>query len=251
MNTMQNPLTVLLAQAFQSGHRIPTPLPLQPAGRAAAYQVQEAVVMALGESVAAWKVGTAPAPDDVWGSPLPGCCVHDSPVQLQRQSGSIFGLELEIAFRFSRVFSAEALPRDDEEILAALESMALAVEVVSSRYQAWPDVPDLLKLADLQNHGALVVGKPVPYRGDFPFLAPQGALRIDGSDVSKQPMGNPAGDPRRLLAPFVRQCAQRGLPVQPQHWITTGSYSGIFFVDQPGNAVAELEGFPTLSLSFG
>ncbi len=251
MNSMQNPLTTLLAQAFQTGNRIPAPLPLQPAGRAAAYQVQEAVVMALGEGVAAWKVGTAPAPDEVWGSPLPGCCVHHSPGHLQRQPGSIFGLELEIAFRFSRAFSAEALPRDDEEILAALDAMALAVEVVSSRYQGWPDVPDLLKLADLQNHGALVVGNPVPYRSGYPFLSPQGALRIDGSDVSKQPLGNPAGDPRRLLAPFVRQCALRGLPVQPQHWITTGSYSGIFFVDRPGNAVGELEGFPILNLSFG
>ncbi|MDE2342284.1 MAG: 2-keto-4-pentenoate hydratase [Betaproteobacteria bacterium] len=251
MNPIPNPLAPLLAQAFRSGNRMAAPLALQPAGRAAAYCVQEQILTELGDSVSAWKVGTAPAPDLVWGSPLPGCCVQHSPAHLQRQSGSIFGLELEIAFRFSRAFPLETLPEDDEAILAALGAMALAVEVVSSRYQGWPDIPDLLKLADLQNHGALVLGKPVPYRADFPFLAPRGSLRLDGADVSRQPMANPAGDPRRLLAPFVRQCAQRGLPVQPQHWITTGSYSGIIFMEQPGVAVAELEGLPTLHLSFG
>lgn len=244
-------LTNSLAQAFRAGSRIPVPLELLPTDRGTAYRVQQELMAQLGEPVAAWKVGTAPAPDEVWGSPLPRCCVHASPAHLQRNPGSIFGLELEVAFRFSREFPAGQLPEADEDILAALDAMALAVEVVSTRYQGWPEVPDLLKLADLQNHGALVLGAAVPYREDFPFKGPQGALRIDGVDVSKQPMGNPAGDPRRLLAPFVRQCAQRGLPVEPEHWITTGSYSGIFFVERAGAAEATLEGFPALHLSFG
>ncbi|MDE1980778.1 MAG: 2-keto-4-pentenoate hydratase [Betaproteobacteria bacterium] len=250
MNATVDSLARLLAQAFQAGKRIPIPPELQPANRAAAYQIQRELLDLLGETAAAWKVGTAPAPETVWGSPLPQGCVRHSPARLQRAPGSVFGLELEIAFRFARTFPAGQLPDKDEDILAALEAMALAVEVVSTRYLGWPEVPDLLKLADLQNHGALVLGEPMPYRADFPFLAPRGALRLDGADVSKQPMGNPAGDPRRLLAPFVRQCAARGLPVQREHWITTGSYSGIHFVDHPGSAVAELEGFPTLHLSF-
>ncbi|MDE1989399.1 MAG: 2-keto-4-pentenoate hydratase [Betaproteobacteria bacterium] len=250
MNTTVNPLARQLAQAFQAGQRVPVPLELQPGDRAAAYQVQRELLDLLGETVAAWKVGTAPTPDAVWGSPLPQGCVHRSPARLQRMPGSVFGLELEIAFRFARAFPAGQLPDSDEDILAALDAMALAVEVVSTRYLGWPEVPDLLKLADLQNHGALVLGEPLPYRADFPFLLPHGTLRLDGADVSRQPLGNPAGDPRRLLAPFVRQCAARGLPVQREHWITTGSYSGIHFAERPGAVMAELEGFPALYLSF-
>ena len=250
MNATVNPLALRLAEAFQSGKRIPVPLELQPEDRVAAYQVQRELMDLLGETVSAWKVGTAPGPEAVWGSPLPRGCVHCSPARLQRAPGSVFGLELEIAFRFARPFPAEQLPPDDKDILAALDAMALAVEVVSTRYLGWPEVPDLLKLADLQNHGALVLGEPVPYRTEFPFLSPRGSLRLGDTDVSRQPMGNPAGDPRRLLAPFVRQCAARGMPVQREHWITTGSYSGIHFVEHPGAVVAELEGFPALHLSF-
>ncbi len=238
-----------LAGALARGGLLEPPRDGAPASREDAYAVQEALLAQLDETVAAWKVGTAPDPDPVWGSPLPRRCVMPSPARVRWPAGAVCGLEAEIAFRFARDFPADSLPDSDGEILESLESMALAVEIVSSRWRGWPEVPDLLKLADLQNHGLLVLGEPVPYRPDFPFLVPRAALRVDGTDVSKHPAGNPAGDPRRLLAPFVRQCAARGLPVAAGHWITTGSYSGIHFAQAPADVRATLEALPPLHLS--
>lgn len=238
-----------LAQAFVLGEPLDPPLAQEPENQEAAYVVQARILDLLNESIAGWKVGTAPDSTPVWGSPLPNRCIRMSPAQLSWPSKAVCGLELEIAFRFSRAFPIETLPESDDEILASLESMAVAIEIVSSRYSGWPEMPDLLKLADLQNHGVLILGGAVPYRADFPFLSPRGTLRAGGVDVSKQPPANPAGDPRHLLAPFVRQCAARDLPVEAGHWITTGSYSGIHFVNPAAEVVGILESLPPVHLS--
>ncbi len=42
--------------------------------------------------------------------------------------------------------------------------MAVSIEVVDSRWRQYTDAPALLKLADLQAHGALVLGEWIPYQ---------------------------------------------------------------------------------------
>ncbi|EQD71353.1 hydratase/decarboxylase [mine drainage metagenome] len=108
--------------------------------------------------------------------------------------------------------------------------MACAIEVVSSRFLGWPHIPEFWKLSDLQNHGALLLGSPAPYDPDFPYLTPPVSLQVGGNEQAKFPSGNPAGDPRTLLQPFLQQCRERGIPMEPHHWITTGSYSGVYFI---------------------
>ncbi|MHB8354435.1 MAG: 2-keto-4-pentenoate hydratase, partial [Burkholderiales bacterium] len=161
----------------------------------------------------------------------------------------ICGVELEIAFRFKRDFPRRDMPYTDAEVLDALESIAFVMEIVSSRLQGWPDLPHFLKLADLQNHGALVLGDAQPYSPSFPFVRPALQLTVDGVDRAQSPAGNPAGDPRTLLPPFVRQCAARGLPIQATHWVTTGSYSGIYFVNSPCLVSGHFEDLPEVSLN--
>ena len=243
------PLSRILAHVFTTQERTAWQGLDVPADREAAYRVQQQMLARMGTSIAGWKVGTAPLPDAVWSAPLPQPCVLESPARAQLARHPVCGLELELAFRFDREFSPAILSQTDEEILEALAFMALALEVVSTRYLGWPDVPDLLKLADLQNHGLLVVGEAVPYDPGFPFLAPTLSLQVNGIEVARQPGGNPAGDPRRLLPPLVRQCVERGVSITPHHWITTGSYSGICFVDAPAHCTGHMEQLPALALS--
>jgi 2-keto-4-pentenoate hydratase len=243
------PLATLLLDAFRTHQRVSPDAPLVPADRDAAYRVQQEIVQELHSPVVAWKVGTAPPPGDVLGSPIPACCVQQGPGQARLAAHAICGVELEMAFRFKRGFPPRNEPYGDAEVLQALEAMAPALEIVSSRLQGWPDLPDFLKLADLQNHGALVVGEALPYDPGFPFLSPQLQLSVNGVAHEKSPTGNPAGDPRTLLAPLVRQCAARGLPVEAGHWVTTGSYSGIYFVTHPGLVVGHFAGLPEVRLT--
>ncbi len=243
------PLANLLLDALRRHRRVSPDATLVPTDRDAAYSIQQEIVHALNSPVAAWKVGTAPSAGEVLGSPIPACCVQHRHAQANLAAHEICGVELEMAFRFKHSFPRRDQPYSDAEVLGALESMAPALEIVSSRLQGWPELPDFLKLADLQNHGTLVVGETVPYAPDFPFLSPMLQLTINGVAREKSPTGNPAGDPRTLLGPFVRQCVARGLPVEAGHWVTTGSYSGIYFVHSPALVVGHFEGLPEVGLT--
>ncbi len=242
------PLATLLLDAFRTHRRVSPDASLVPADRDAAYRVQHEILQGLGSPVVAWKVGTAPTAGEVLGSPIPACCMHQDATEVALAAHAVCGIELEMAFRFKRSFPRRDEPYADTEILEALESMAPTLEIVSSRLQGWPDLPDFLKLADLQNHGILVVGQALPYDPDFPFLSPQLQLTVNGVPREKTPTGNPAGDPRTLLAPFVRQCAARGLPVEASHWVTTGSYSGIHFLESPALVAGRFAGLPEVRL---
>lgn len=244
----RNRLAAQLLEGLRTHQRFAPETALTPPDRDAAYRIQQDLIVHLGSPVAAWKVGTAPTAGEVLGSPIPACCVQQSPARVALAAHDICGVELEVAFRFKQGFPLREAPYTDAEVFDALALMAPAIEIVSSRYQGWPDLPDFLKLADLQNHGALILGPALPYAADFPFLDPRVHLTVGGTDRAKSPAGNPAGDPRWLLPPFVRQCSARGLPIEAHHWVTTGSYSGIYFVASPGAVIGHLADLPEVRL---
>jgi 2-keto-4-pentenoate hydratase len=69
---------------------------------------------------------------------------------------------------------------------------------------------------------------------NFDFLSPLLELAVDGVSIVPPSTGNPAGDPRELLAWFVNHCSAHGHTVQPFWTVTTGSYTGARRVDGPG-----------------
>ena len=240
-----------LACAWRDGTLLDAPTPAcAPVDTDAAFAVQHALLTRLGADIGGWKVGAKSADGPIQGAPLPigGC--HVSGARLARRSYTPLGLELEIAFRFGRVFEPRdtAYPADD--VLAAINMMAATIEIVASRYRGWPEIDKLAQLADLQNHGALVIGAAVPYRDDFPFSSPSLQFRFDDDAIagSTCPM-NPAGDPRRLLPWIVNHCAQtRRIAVTPDMIVTTGSYTGMFFADRVGVVRGMIDGLPPVSL---
>lgn len=238
-----------LVSAFHNHQQIALPAALIPATRDGAYATQESVITLMGGDVCAWKVGTAATAGDVQGSPIPAICMHASPTQIALEKFPVCGLELEIAFQISLSFPPRGTLYTEVEVLSALSKMAAGIEIVSSRLQNWPDQPPFLKLADLQNHGLLILGQAVPYRSDFPFLRPALSFLLSGTSIAVHPAANPAGDPRQLLTPFINQCVARGMPVQAGQWVTTGSYSGIHFVTETGMATGVIEGLPEVLLS--
>ncbi|MDA8417229.1 MAG: hypothetical protein M0Z78_09285 [Betaproteobacteria bacterium] len=243
-------LAHLLVHAHQNQQQLdPKQLPVITC-RSSAYQVQEAMLAIKQEPIGAWKVGVCESEKDVWGSLLPQSALSHSGETRHFRMGIPLGLEVELAFRLSDAALNPGQTLSPEDFLIdGIQEMALSVEVVSTRLAGWPDVPEFLKLADWQNHGALFIGNPVPYRQDFPFLTPQVSLLVDGNEYSKSPAFNPAGDPRSLLQPFLRQCHARGQPVTAEHWITTGSYSGIHFLDHSASVQAALGPLEALSMA--
>lgn len=221
-----------------------------PADAQAAFDVQHEMLALQGWRIGGWKVGAKSADGPIQGAPLPDSACKPGGARFERAAYAPLGLELEIAFRFGRTFEPRAEPYSDEEVLASIESMAATIEIVASRYAQWPRIDKLAQLADLQNHGALIVGEFAPYREDFPFVVPHASFRFGGEEVMKHGQAtNPAGDPRRLLPWVVDHCARtRRIEITPQTIVTTGSYTGMFFPGRPGAARGEIDGLPPVEL---
>ncbi|BBQ01821.1 hydratase (plasmid) [Burkholderia sp. SFA1] len=222
----------------------------RPASADEAYAAQEATVRFLRADIGGWKVGAKSSDGPIQGAPLPADGMHKTGARLALDAFGKPGLELEVAFRLGRRFEPGRGPYRDEDVLAAIESVHASIEVVASRFAAWPDVEKPWQLADLQNHGALIVGEGVPYDAAFPFVSPAMTFTFDGAPLFQGAPANPAGDPRRLLAWTVNHSVSRGLAVERGTVITAGSYTGLAFPGRPGTATGVIEGLPAVELHF-
>ena len=220
-----------------------------PADADAAYAIQHEILNVAGAHIGGWKIGAKSDSGPIQGAPLPHVDLHANGARLPREAFAPLGLELEIAFCFGRRFDPSSTPYSEAEVRAGIGSMGATIEIVASRYAAWPDVDKLAQLADLQNHGALIVGEFTPYREDFPFVAPSLRFGFDGHDVLEMAPANPAGDPRRLLTWLVNHATSRGIAVTPEMIVTTGSYTGMFFPRSAGRASGSIEGLAPVSLT--
>jgi 2-keto-4-pentenoate hydratase len=249
-----NPTPSGLARLLAAAQHSATPLAnldadLIPVDEAAAFAVQHQVLAWREQAIAGWKVGAKSPTGPILGAPLPAAGDFGGDAHVRRADFNQFGIELEIAFRFGRVFTPRTTPYSDGEVQDAVSTMMATIEVVTSRYAQWPAVDKLAQLADLQNHGALACGEAIPYRDDFDFKTPQLSFTLDGVDIVKAAVANPAGDPRRLLSWVVNHCSALGIAIGGETVITTGSYTGMHFTTRPGIAVGEIRGLPPVRLT--
>ncbi len=248
-------LSRLLADARQYHQPIPadTVIPTLP-DDAACYAVQQAVFALTGEKVGGWKIGAKSADAAPGGAPLASHGVHKPGVALARADFPPAGLELEIAFKLGKTFVARATPYSDEEVREAIAEMGATIELVATRFAAWPHVDKRATSADFSTHGALIVGNFVPYRDDFPFVSPQAHFRIGDTDIAavqvQGKIGNSAGDPRRLLSWAVNySTTQLGLDVTPDIVLTTGTFTGMYLTEHTGDVRGEIVGLPPIGFS--
>lgn len=222
---------------------------LQPDSKDDAYLTQQEILRLNSWEVGGWKVGSKSIDGAVQGSPLPRKCLFKPGQTFNPLDFPPVGLELEIAFRFKRDFA----PRDDayseEEVLAGIGEMAATIEIVSSRFAAFPRVEPLTQLADLLNHGALIIGECVPYEPDFDFVKPSAEFTLEGESIVFSTVANPAGDPRRLLTWLVNHYTSHGQTLPAKYVITTGSYTGMHFAKTSGNVKGKIQGLPPVSLT--
>lgn len=246
-------LAARLARAWQQGRTLmPHDLPVHTPAQAAA--VQRALWRLLAPHDAApraWKVGSAGPGAAITTAPLPDLRPSGGTL-----SGAVFrhrGIELELALRLARdIDEPEHLARPGSAA-ACIASVHAALEVVETRLAGWPQAPALVRLADLQSHGALVVGEAAAWRpaDGLPRLQDLAAqLQVDGQTVAETQGGHPAPDLCRLLAELATQAAAQGWPLRAGQLITTGSCTGMHFVGPLAQVTGVLNGAPAVSLQF-
>lgn len=207
----------------------------------AAYAAQDAVAHALGWFVDAapvhWKSGGPSRTAALTHAPLPPAGVFASGASLAAWPLHHRFIEGEIALRLgSSVTPEQAALLTHDDVDSLIEAMAVSIEVVDSRWHEVGRAPALLRLADQQSHGALVLGDWLPYqRRDW---ATQACTAHVGSRAAVQHTGSHSlGDPAWLLPTWLRHITRHGMPVAAGTVVTTGTWVGMLPA-QPGDDVS-------------
>jgi hypothetical protein len=226
---------------------------LQPASNlpdgACAYAVQAAVGDALGwfqkGAPRYWKSGGTSRDAVLTHAPLPPSGIHASPADLRLAPFHFRGVEAEIALRIGEPIDAA---RAAFERPLLVEAMCVAIEVVDSRWDAGMAAPPLAKLADLQSHGALVVGEWMPFVARD-WTVQCGLVEI-GSRVHKFSGTHALGDPAWGLTAWMRHAVSEGRVLPAGTVVTTGTWCGLQMAE-PGDAVLVVfDGIGEVSVQF-
>jgi 2-keto-4-pentenoate hydratase len=206
---------------------------------AAAYAVQDGVARALGWFADAtprhWKSGGASRDATLTHAPLRPAGVLQSPA---RADGPFHlrGIEAEIALRLKRdVDAALAARTDHANAVALVDAMTVSIEIVDSRWSEGLDAPALAKLADLQSHGALVLGRWVPFAARD-WAAQRCTVRLGDATVHEYRGTHSLGDPAFVLPAWLRHATRDGGVVPAGSVVTTGTWCGVLHA-QPGQRV--------------
>jgi hypothetical protein len=183
-----------------------------------AMDIQEKVLFEMGETIGAWKVGIGETPEGVMSAPLKKRSFRQGRfIEQDLPALGVQGFEVEVAFFIS--------PEGQ------IKYMAPAIEWVQSRFMGWPNVKAEFQWADSLNHGGLWVGLPLVINEDLDWMNLEIMVQQDNQRKSVIKGRNPAGDPRGLLAGFIRQGKNRRSSSDVSGWVTTGSYVGLLPVE--------------------
>lgn len=195
-----------------------------------AYEVQAIVARALqpaGAPALHWKSGAPSRQAGLTHAPLPAQGVWASPADATGHPFRLRLVEAEIALRLgTAVTPAQAAALTQGEAEALVDAMAVAIEIVDSRWDQGVDAPALLKLADYQSHGALVLGAWQPY-GRRAWTEQACTVRIGRREPARFRGTHALQDPAWLLPLWLRHATAGGATVPAGSVVTTGTWCGM------------------------
>lgn len=248
MNTLsiQNVANALIAARQARRPMDATPFATQLAGPEDAYAVQTLVVHALDGAGASfprhWKSGGPSRDATLTHAPLPAAGVRASPADLRDMHFNLRLIEAEIALRLARdVTPADAAALTAGSAAGLADAMTVSIEVVDMRWQQAGQAPALLKLADLQAHGALALGAWVPFTPrDW---AAQTCEVTIGTQAPQRFTGTHSlGDPAWLLPLWLRHATRHGDTVPAGTVVTTGTWCGMLKAAAGDRVTARFDG---------
>lgn len=205
-----------------------------------AYAVQATVADTLGwfgtDFPRYWKSGGANREAPLTHAPLPPSGVWNSPAEAKAFNFHRRGIEAEVALRLGKdVDQVMAAELDETGASALIEAMAVSIEIVDSRWEEYMVAPALMRLADLQCHGALVVGEWSPW-GERDWTQQVCRVAIGELPVVERCGTHLLGSPLWGLATWLRHATRCGDVVPAGAVVTTGTWVGVLDA-QPGDRV--------------
>jgi 2-keto-4-pentenoate hydratase len=225
------------------------PADCRPATVEEAYAVQEAVARTLGR-IGGWKVGAPTPTAEPRRAPLLAALVAPGPATLRGPEFHLIGIEAELAFRVGHDLPRRDAPYGRDEVLDALDTMHPAIEVVDSRFADRTAADPLSQLADNIGNGAFVYGPGLNAWRHLDLARQPVRLTIDGALVYEGKGGNTAGDPLRLVHWLANDLAARGGGLRAGDVVTTGTTTGLRFVEPGAVVEAEFPGLGSVRVEF-
>jgi len=221
------------------------------------YWMQKVAADLWGDEVVGWKVGaTSKEVQKLFGigepvyGPVFKRTVFQSPARLEASAFQHLMLESEFAFTFRESLPARSTPYARADVLAAVDALIPAIEIISPRFKRLTvdHVPQLV--ADFCGNGAAVFGAPCKtWRAhDLPLHAV--SLLIDGVKRQEGMGAMVLGDPVNVLEWFVNALRVRGLAVMKGQFVMTGTMTGIHTPKPGETAVADFGDLGSVEVVF-
>ena len=238
-----------------AGTRMPhLPPTIRPKSRAEGYAVQARFVTGpiLGWKIAATNVAGQKhiGVDGPLVGRLDATMVLPDGATLSLAPNAMRVAEAEIGFRLARDLPPRAADYTQDEVLDAVGTLVLGIEVPDSRFADFVTAGGPQLIADNACAWKHVVGPEIAdWRGRD--LAAQTVHAKVGSRYSRDGVGaNVLGDPRIALAWMVNECSRAGIALSAGQFVTTGTTT-IPLEIEPGDAViAEFPGLGRVNARF-
>lgn len=219
----------------------------------AAYDVQAGVARALGWFGTApplhWKSGGPSREAVATHAPLPPAGVWASPADARVWPFKLRGVEAEVALRLCRPVDSDLARSLDLALARTLvDAMCVSIEIVDSRWVEGLQAPTWAKLADLQSHGALVLGAWVPFEPTRDWSAQVCRVRLGAQPAREFRGTHSMADPAFVLMAWLRHATRHGAMVPAGTVVTTGTWCGILQAQAGEQVEAVFEGIGSASI---
>lgn len=219
-----------------------------------AYEVQQGVADRLQwfkqETPRHWKSGGPSREAVLTHAPLPPDGIWRSPAASAWRF-AMRGIEAEIALRLAvDVDAALAASLDRDSACQLVDAMTVSIEVVDSRWAQGMEAPALLKLADLQSHGALVLGDWLPFDAAHDWSAQVCQVQIADAPAQAFRGTHSLGDPAYVLPAWLRHATRGGQVVRAGSVVTTGTWCGVLHAQPGDTVVATFDGIGQARVTF-
>lgn len=157
--------------------------------------------------------------------------------------------EPEIAFRLSADLDATSTPVTADDVRAATDAVAVALEIVDSRVVDWRiGLPDTI--ADNASSAAVVLGPWIPLISVGDLTELKADLLIDGEVVDSGLGSAVLGDPAEAVAWLVNAYGELGEKVSAGEFIISGAMCASAWIHAGHSTAARIGGLGEISLNF-
>lgn len=235
----------LIVEHWQAGGQMKAlPERLRPTTRDDGYAIQAHLESLNGDALFGWKIA---ATSDVGqrhigvdgplaGRLFAGCVLQ--PDEAPSLNGNHMTVaEPEFAFRMGRALPPQERAYDRDEVLAAVETLHLAIELPSSRFSDFAKVGAAQLIADNGCAHQFLLGPNLDDAWRSVNLSRHPvAARVDGKIEHAGSGGAVLGDPRTALTWLVNEVSSLGLGLAAGQVVTTGTCTGPLPIE-PGDHV--------------